>query len=99
MKYELGKSKIQGLGIISTESINKDESIDIAIDFLFNFFPVITDYIGRWVNHSTNNNIYLYFDGKKYYFKASKFIPSGSELLLDYNDTPWYIMKPMPWYI
>jgi hypothetical protein len=100
MKYTLGKSTIQGVGIFSTETIQPHESIDIAIDFYRDCFPIITEYIGKWVNHSFKNNIYLEYnpDDRKYYFKATELILPDTELLLNYKNTPWYIMKPLPWY-
>lgn len=98
MKYKLDKSRIQGMGIFCTEHIKENEIIDKAIIFRFGIFPVITEYIGKWVNHKSNCNIRLYYDKGEYYFRACKDIKPKEELTLNYKETPWYILKPMPWY-
>jgi SET domain-containing protein len=95
--YRIDKSNINGQGVIATEKINKDEIVDVAIYFYY-FFPVITEHIGKYVNHQKDNNCELHYENKRYFFKTCKDIYPEEELTMDYNKTPWYIMKSMPWY-
>ena len=46
------------------------------------------------INHSYCPNCYLRYKNGKWYVSASKQIPQGDEILLDYRKTPWYIMGP-----
>jgi hypothetical protein len=95
--YRIDKSNINGQGVIATEKIKKDEIVDVAIYFYY-FVPVVTKHIGQYVNHQNNNNCELHYENKRYFFKACKDIYPEEELTMDYNKTPWYVMKSMPWY-
>lgn len=98
-KYKISKSSIQGKGVICTNTIHKHELIDQAIYFKYKLYPIITEYIGKWVNHSYKPNCHLIkLNDGNYYFKALKTIKKNQEMTLNYNHTPWFIMGPMPWY-
>lgn len=91
-------SKIQGKGVFSTRKINKFEVIGPAIILHYRIIPEITKGLGTMVNHSYNSNCELVKSDNIHYFVASETIPEDSEILLNYNTTPWYIMNAMPWY-
>lgn len=93
-KYKIKQSNIHGKGIFTTKSLMKNEDIDVGIEFIFFIIPNITPYFGSMINHSYSPNCYLRYKNNKWYVTASKKIPSGEEILLDYRNTPWYIMGP-----
>lgn len=99
-KYKLDKSTIHGKGIFSAKDINKNELIGEGIVFSLYVIPVITNKLGKWLNHSTNSNCYLKYHNNVYYVVAKKKIPINTELTLNYDgkDIPWFIQGSMPWY-
>lgn len=96
--YKLKKSKIHGLGMYANKFIHKDDVIGIGIVFKMYVIPIVTEDFGKWINHSNDANSHLYYHSTEnmYFVVASKDIPENTEITLDYNDTPWYIMKPLP---
>ncbi len=96
IKYELAKSNIHGTGVFSIEHIKKNEIIDKGIVFMFIFIPQVTDYFGRWINHSFNPNSYLFYCpiDNVHYVIAKYNIPMNTEITIDYRETPWYINRP-----
>lgn len=107
--YEIKNSSIHGKGVFASKSINKGEKVGLAISFIFGIWPHITNYLGSWVNHCgcEKSNLELFWDesddayngdGIGWYFIAKKNITKGSELLIDYSNTPFYIEGPQDYY-
>ena len=47
---------------------------------------------GKYVNHSRNNNCKCININGIYYLQSIKNIFENTELTLNYNDTPWFIL-------
>jgi SET domain-containing protein len=98
-KWTIGRSKIHGVGAFAAERFHKGEFVEKGIEYMNSIFPIVTDF-GSKVNHSKDGNLILQDDsdeeGKIYNLYAVKDIPIGTELVLDYNNTPWFIQKPDP---
>tara|TARA_R100001163_G_C5059658_1_gene196361 strand:+ start:1600 stop:1956 length:357 start_codon:yes stop_codon:yes gene_type:complete len=97
-KYYLSNSNIHGTGTFSTQNIQAGEKIEVGIDYddVMKIFPFVTDYFGKWINHSWKPNSHLEYIDNKYYAVASVPISKDSEITMNYNDTPWYICPPNP---
>ena len=86
-----GNSKIHGTGLFSKKDINIGDCIGLLAkvydDYTFDDEPY-----GRYINHSTDNNINLkinvYKINKIIYVLgiANTYIPKGYELTANYND-------------
>ena len=98
VKYIIGKSQIQGNGVIATKNINQWEAIDIGIDYWLIFIPYVTQHFGSLINHSRNANTYLSYINGKYYVVANKHIRRGDEITINYDHCPWFIEGSKPWY-
>jgi SET domain-containing protein len=100
MSYQIAKSEIHGEGVLATKSIKKDEVIGLPLYMVAWIFPVITKELGKKINHSYKPNAYLKKDPSelKWYLIAHKNIAINEEITINYNNTPWFIDKPMPWY-
>jgi len=97
-KYFVQPSKIHGSGTFANKTLHKNEDIDVGIDFYFYVIPYVTPEFGSLINHSFNPNCHLKYKDDKWFVTASKNIPKGHEILLDYRKTPWYILGPEPHY-
>ena len=100
--YRIGKSNIHGLGIFADRTLVKNQILGIAISFVNdNKNYIITDDLGKWINHSYNPNCHLIFDklNNRYDLIASKIIFKNEELVADYDFTPSFINKPEKHYI
>lgn len=100
-KYKISKSNIHGMGVHANKNIRVNEVIGIAITFDYYIIPRITQDLGVWINHSYNPTSYLVYDknSSNYLLVSSKNMRRGDEITVNYNDTPWFIKKPEPWYI
>jgi SET domain-containing protein len=100
VKYELQESGIHGKGVFAVANISKDEVIGIPLEVKYVVCIRITESLGKWINHSWNANTKLFkIDGQsKWQLKALDSIKKGTELTMDYRDTPWFIKKPSLWY-
>jgi hypothetical protein len=107
--YEIKESSIHGKGVFATKDLNKGDKIGLAIAFVFGIWPFITNYLGSWVNHCgcDKSNLELLWDesdesynneGMGWYLVANKDIKKGSELLINYANTPFYIEGPQDYY-
>ena len=107
--YVIKDSSIHGKGVFAQRNFKKGEKIGLGISFIFGLWPLITDYLGAWINHCgpTGSNVELEWDdsiqayeeeGEGWYVSAKKDINKGEELYLDYSDTPWYIEGPQDHY-
>lgn len=94
-KWTTAESQIEGVGVYSTGIIHKDELVDIGLEYLLYLIPTVT-YFGSKINHSYLPNVVLRSskDNTTMNIYAKRFISPFEELTMDYNDTPFYIMKP-----
>lgn len=93
IKFVIGNSKIHGKGVIAKIAIKKGETIGIAV-CLIKGRPVITDYLGKYVNHSYNPNSCLIQRLMNYNLVAISDINRGAEITADYNLTRAFLAKP-----
>lgn len=98
--FVIKRSEIHGNGVFTTKNFQLGEIIGIGIEYSFYFFPRITPELGSLINHSsTRPNVSLIYQNGKYYVKADKSIPKETELLINYDKCPWFIMGSQSWYI
>jgi hypothetical protein len=87
MWYEW-KSKIHGVGIYISKVLSKGDIIDIAID---NNNKITL--FGSKINHSYKPNSILVKKNLFYYIVANQKIQPYTEITVDYDTTPPFIMK------
>lgn len=87
----IAPSLIHGVGIFTKLNIMKDKKIYKAIDKNRNI-----TFFGSKINHSNNPNAYLKKINSSWYIYSINYIKKFTELTLNYNDTPDFIMKPDP---
>jgi hypothetical protein len=87
----ISTSLIHGVGVFTKLNIMKDKKIYQAINKDKNI-----TYFGSKINHSNNPNTYLKETKSGWYVYAIDYIKKFTELTLNYNDTPDFIMKPDP---
>ena len=94
--YYIDKSKIHGNGVFINENLLNGTKIGKVIDYHFLVFPYVTNYLGKWINHSDKPNCKIVYDNEKKFYNlyTIKDLKKNTELLMDYHDTPWYILKP-----
>ena len=89
--YYISKSNIQGVGVFTKKDISKNKTIGIVmsnkIPTNILFIPLITNDLGKYINHSFSPNCYLSYDKNKYlyYIKSSKSLKKHTEITLNYN--------------
>lgn len=98
MRWGLGPSKIHGTGAFARESIPPGTGVDRLITGL-NAGGLLggkQTTLGKYVNHQStpNGRMERIPSTDQYYFKSLGDIDSGSELTIDYNDTPFFVAKP-----
>ena len=99
-RWKIGKSKIEGKGIIATEDLKPKEVIGVAV-----YFPkprkfVITKDLGIWINHRVYpfDNAELRRKGNKYYLITVAPIKKGTEITADYDRLPHFLEGSKPHY-
>ena len=95
--YFIKKSNIHGNGVFSYINLKENIILDEVIIFKFGFFPYIVNDIGKTINHCDKKyNTKLVYSKKKncYLLKTICSIKKNKEILMNYNDTPFYIEKP-----
>jgi SET domain-containing protein len=92
IKYIIGNSAIHGNGVIAKTEIKKGEIIGVAV-YLTARGPLITRYLGVYVNHSKNPNACLIQHNLNYHLTSIKDISAGDEITGDYNQTPPFLAK------
>lgn len=95
--WSVRPSRIHGIGVFAERDYHKGEFVDIGITFIASIMPSVT-YFGSKINHSRRPNLVLEKspDGSTWDLYATDYITAGTEFTVDYNNTPWYIMKPDP---
>ena len=100
MKYKIGKSKIQGKGIICTKPIKDGEQIALVFEKVNTTGNDEKDWqmlkMGAYVNHTWNPNSRLNREGNNYYLQAIKNINKNEEIASNYNDSPDFVSKANP---
>lgn len=90
-EYSIEKSNINGLGVFSNIYIKKGEYL---------FEVVNTDkkisYLGSYVNHCNKPNTKLVEHNNTWWLISLDDILPNTEVIADYNDTPYFIKKPDP---
>tara|TARA_R100000951_G_scaffold100691_1_gene91567 strand:+ start:7361 stop:7783 length:423 start_codon:yes stop_codon:yes gene_type:complete len=82
--YIRKKSNIHGFGIFAKKDISKDDNIGIAVGY--NDGKKYRSYIGRYSNHSCDNNAILQKVNSNIITVCIKDIHKNEEILLDYRD-------------
>ena len=83
--YIKKKSNIHGYGIFAKKNINKGDNIGIAVGHKND--KKYRTYIGRYINHSCNNNaIFKKIDSYNITSICAKDISKDEEILVDYRD-------------
>jgi|LakMenEpi02Apr12_1017379.scaffolds.fasta_scaffold02271_2 hypothetical protein len=90
-EYSIKKSNINGLGVFSNIYIKKGEYL---------FEVVNTDknisYLGSYINHCNKPNTKLVKHNNTWWLISLNDILPNTEVIADYNDTPYFIKKPDP---
>jgi hypothetical protein len=97
MGYTIGNSLIHGKGVISSAFYKQWDVIGVAIVFCKIGF-VITEDLGKYVNHSYFPNSKLIRSGLVFNLVAIKDIKSGEEITANYNDSPEFIERAKSFY-
>lgn len=99
-KIKIGKSTIQGKGLICSSYIQADEMLCLAFKRIGNTGNADEDWElsenAHFINHSSNPNVKLIHnkDKTRYIFIAIKNIKKGEELVTNYNEAPDFVNKP-----
>ncbi len=98
-KWYVEKSSIDGQGAFASWAIREGEAIDIGINYYL-LIPFVTEF-GSMINHSRNPNTSVRYDEDDgvYYIRANRYIPSGTEITVDYRKTPNFIEGPEDWFV
>ena len=98
-RWKSGKSEIHGSGAFATEEIPEGEYVDMLVTRLNagGLFGGEQTKLGRLLNHQSDPNgrmerVPSTLD--QYYLKSMKSIAPGSEITMDYNDSPPFVATP-----
>ena len=98
-KWVPGKSDIHGNGAFASRRIHNRDNIGPLITGLKGggLLGGNRTRLGDLINHQSEPNSKMKrVPGRSdhYYLKALSDIDPGSEITMDYNDTPWFVAKP-----
>ena len=98
-RWHSGPSQIHGNGAFESESIGDGEMVDYLVRGLKGggLLGGERSGLGRLVNHQSSPNGRMERVPSRtdqYYFRSLGDIEPGSELTIDYNDTPFFVAKP-----
>lgn len=99
-KYRIGISSVHGRGIITNQSFQPNEPVDVCIKFRWRVIPYVTSDFGSLINHSYNPNCKLVYNQNKHHYDvvAKRQIQENEEITVNYNHCPWFVNPAMPWY-
>ncbi len=89
--FYIAKSNIHGVGLFVNNNYKKDEKIIMVIDKYENITK-----LARKINHSNNANTIIRKKSDGWYIYAIQDIKKFTEITINYNDTPDFIVKPDP---
>jgi len=97
--WSKGKSDIHGNGAFATSGFRDGEPIGLVVDGLKGggLLGGNRTALGELVNHQSKPNSTMDLvpgTAEKYFLKAGQDISPGSEITMDYNNTPWFIATP-----
>lgn len=98
-RWNSAPSDIHGNGAFASEDIPEGEYIDMVITRMNAGGMMGGDKteLAEFLNHQSKPNGRIEkvpSTNDQYYLKSTDSIPSGSEITMDYNDTPDFIAKP-----
>ena len=100
--FLIGDSKIHGKGVLAAKPLIAGESVGEGITFEWWVgvikVPIVTEDIGVWINHSYKPTARLERRDGGWHIVANQNLQQGTEITLNYSDTPWYIQGPLPYY-
>lgn len=97
LKYKVGRSNIEGEGVLATSFIYQGEDVGLGFTGTSADDLEITEDLGIWVNHSQSPSMRIIErSNNEYYLVAVRDIQQGEELTVNYWDTPNFIKKPNP---
>lgn len=100
-KYCIGKSRIHGMGVMAQQDLPEKTIVGCAIEK--NSQPGesgeildyrITNYLGKWINHSYEPNAVMQEVDSGYYIITNQQVNRGEEITINYENTPGFIKKP-----
>ena len=95
--YHIGPSNIHGDGVIASDHLKKGDRVGLGIVWEWTGMggliplPIVTDDLGKWINHSYAPNAYLKWHKGAWHIVTNGPVARGQELTLDYAHTPFYI--------
>ena len=92
-------SPIAGVGVFARKWLLPGEMIGVGIVYTLGIIPHIT-FFGSKLNHSYKPNALLRYDEKMktWNLYAATEISPGTEIVMDYRDTPPFVAGPEPHY-
>jgi SET domain len=104
IKVDLQPNEVIGVAVVFQKDNNfvlsdLDKKGTTEINGVQRRFKITGDF-GRYVNHAwfPNDNAELQHKGNKVYVVATKRIPLGAEILVDYDNNPHYLKPSSPDY-
>lgn len=99
-RFAIKKSNIHGSGAFSNKRFIKGDVIGKLAFFKNPYQLIITDNLGKWMNHSWVPNCIMYKSKSHnaYYLVALHQIEPNTELTLNYNACPIFIERAPSWY-
>lgn len=98
-RWKAGKSPIHGYGAFATEEIPEGEYVDMVVTRL-NAGGLLggeQTELGELLNHQSDPNGRMELvpsTADQYYLKSMKSIAPGSEITMNYNDSPDFVATP-----
>lgn len=94
-KWVLLPSQIHGIGVFNRIWLQPGDKIGKGITFALGILPIVT-FFGSKINHSYSPTAVLRYDpnDKMYHIYSAYVLPPGTEITIDYRDTPPYIAGP-----
>ena len=99
MRWYKGNSSIHGNGAFAGEEIPENNAVDYLVSGLAGggLLGVDRTKLGELINHQADPNGRMEIvpgTPDKYYLRSLKNIHPGSEITMDYNDSPPFVARP-----